>query len=146
MDIRQVYRGTLLKSYPVGGFTYLATREITVFAVIGKEKSSFFEIEKEVSKKHSLFQVTRVNELYLVARTNSPTTGAVIILNIDDSLKTKSEYVKELLRCAFSDVVKKKLLTLETIDEVNIEKDIWINQRLLNMFEDASDLLEYELN
>lgn len=145
MDLRQIYKGTILRSYPVGGFTYLATREITVFAVIGKEKTSFTEIERAVSQKQSLFQVSRVNDLYGVARTNSPSSGAVIVLNIDEGLKSKPEYVKELLRSAFSDISKKKLLTLDTLDDPNVEKDFWVNHRLLDMFEEAADLLEYQL-
>lgn len=146
MQLVKLYRGLLLQTQPINDFSYLAKREITVYITVNKIKASFSEIERELRSIQVPIQMFKVNELYAVARTNAPTTGAIIVMNIDKELKCDREYLKELLRCAFTDISRRKLLTLTTEGPNQSDETFWINQRLYSMFEEAADLLEYNLD
>lgn len=141
MDFKEIYRGELVRT-TAGNNIYFLRREVTV--LITYSAGSIAGVEQAYRAQNSTIQnVKTIGNNIMMAQTNNPVTGAIIIMNVTDEDKANKDLACERLRAAFFRMTREYGCALGLTAEYSEEP--WLTARYLDMWRDAADNLIYEL-
>lgn len=137
--LKEIYRGIVLRNQ----HGIFINRTI-IIALYKKEEVS---ILTEVTNSYHPISSIITNKYYNVSQINNPTLGIVIALSLEEPEMQSGdrEFLKEALRVALFNGLMNLSRPL-SLEPINDNENFWINQRLLQMYKDACDNIDYELS
>lgn len=133
--IKKIYSGLVIKTTTRLPYLFIQ-REISVY--IAENATNISKV-----RETRFFRSQTIGNEALIARVNSPNSGIVIVLNVrdDENLETTCEKLRAVLFLAIH--IYSQELDLSTSYP---KEDSWLERRYLDIYEECSDLLRYELS
>ena len=134
---KKIYRGLIIRTTTRLPYLFIQ-REISVY--IAKYATDISKV-----RETRFFRSQTIGNDALIARVNSPNSGIVIVLNIRDEETADLEVTCERLRAALFLAIHTYSQDLD-LGASSPKEESWLEQRYLDIYEECSDLLRYELS